>query len=55
MDSVQQGLRKGELRRDTFNRLQCATCEAELGRDNETESVGTVRVCPDCESVWEEF
>ncbi|MFB6299887.1 MAG: HVO_0758 family zinc finger protein [Halobacteriales archaeon] len=55
MDSVQQGLRKDELRRDTFNRLQCAACGTELERNNDTDSVGTVRICPDCGTEWEEL
>ena len=55
MKSVRKGLRDGELQKDTYERLQCSVCESELKTLNDPEEVGTVRVCPDCDSEWKEI
>lgn len=52
MESVQKGLRAGEIVKDTYDRLVCAECEQELATRNEPEEIGSVRMCPDCGRQW---
>ncbi len=54
MDSVRQGLRAGDLERDTFDRLSCTRCESGLRTVDDPEVVGSVKVCPKCGSRWHE-
>lgn len=55
MKSVRRGLREGELVKDTYERLNCERCDAELKTRNDPDEIGSVRVCPDCESEWKEI
>jgi DNA-directed RNA polymerase subunit RPC12/RpoP len=55
MESVQKGLRAGDLEKDTYDRLRCASCEEELGRRSDSDEVGAVRVCPECDSEWRQL
>lgn len=55
MDSIQQGLRGDDLERGRFGRLACTECEMELILDDDPDELGTVRVCPECETEWVEF
>jgi rRNA maturation endonuclease Nob1 len=52
MDSVQKGLRAGDLERDTYERLQCTACEATLNTKDDPEEVGQIRTCPVCGGEW---
>jgi len=53
MDSVRKGLRSGDIEKDTYERLNCATCEVTLETKNDPDALGTVRRCPECESEWQ--
>ncbi|MFT4944210.1 MAG: rRNA maturation endonuclease Nob1 [Halovenus sp.] len=52
MDSVRKGLRAGDIEKDTYERLQCAACEASLETRDDPDNVGQVRTCPECGSEW---
>jgi len=54
MESVRKGLRSGDIEKDTYERLRCATCGEELKTQNDPEAVGSVRVCPECGSKWKQ-
>lgn len=53
MPSVQKGLREGEIRKDTYGRLECAECGAQLDQRNDPDELGSVHTCPDCEREWQ--
>jgi hypothetical protein len=55
MDSVRKALRSGDLDKDTYGRLNCASCEAELSTANDPDEVGSVRECPECGEQWREL
>lgn len=55
MKSVRKALRAGELEKDTYDRLVCATCEKPLKTENDPEQIKTVRICPDCDRKWKEI
>ncbi|MFB6120699.1 MAG: HVO_0758 family zinc finger protein [Halobacteriaceae archaeon] len=55
MDSVRKGLRAGDLEKDTYDRLVCADCGAELSTENEPDEVFSVRVCPECGQKWKQL
>ncbi|MFB6146981.1 MAG: HVO_0758 family zinc finger protein [Halobacteriaceae archaeon] len=55
MESVQKGLRAGDLDKDTYDRLLCASCETELKTQNDPDEVGSVRVCPECGEQWRQL
>ena len=55
MKSVRQALRKGELEKDTYERVTCAECEKPLGTTNDPDRVETIRHCPDCGTEWKEL
>jgi len=55
MDSVRTGLRSGDLAKDNYGRLACTNCETELATRNDPDEIGKVRVCPDCETEWQEM
>lgn len=55
MDSVRSGLRAGDLEKDNYGRLACTECEQELGTENDPDEIGKVRVCPECETKWQEM
>lgn len=48
MDSVQRGLRAGDIKKDTYERLICAHCDERLKSQNDPDEVYTLRVCQDC-------
>ncbi|MFB6105480.1 MAG: HVO_0758 family zinc finger protein [Halobacteriaceae archaeon] len=52
MESVRKGLRAGDIEKDTYDRLICATCGEELGKRNDPEEIGAVRRCPECGREW---
>ncbi len=54
MDSIRQGLRAGDLEKDTYERLVCASCGEELTTQNDPEVVGKLRTCPNCETEWQQ-
>jgi predicted RNA-binding Zn-ribbon protein involved in translation (DUF1610 family) len=54
MESTRKGLRSGDLQKDTYERLQCAACGEELATRNDPDSLGKVRVCPECGTEWKE-
>lgn len=53
MDTVHNGLREGDLEKDTYDRLVCAHCEVELERDKGHRLGKKVYRCPKCETRWE--
>jgi hypothetical protein len=55
MESVQKGLRAGDLEKDTYDRLICSSCEEELSRRSDDDEVGAIRACPDCETEWRQL
>jgi len=55
METVRNGLRSEDLEKDTYDRLVCLSCEAELERAEDTDAIGTVRACPDCGTAWKEL
>ncbi|MFB6297044.1 MAG: HVO_0758 family zinc finger protein [Salinirussus sp.] len=55
MDSVRQGLRSGEIEKDTYERLTCSACGLQLTTENEPEQIGKVRTCPECGDRWQEM
>ena len=55
MKSVRKGLRDGDIEKDTYERLRCATCSESLGTVNEPGEVGTVRRCPECGAEFREL
>jgi DNA-directed RNA polymerase subunit RPC12/RpoP len=54
MKSIRKGLRAGELEKDTYERLTCASCGKQLSTENDPDAVGRVRVCPECGRRWQE-
>ena len=54
MTSVRKGLRSGDLEKDTYERLTCTNCGEVLDTRNDPDEIGTLRVCPSCESEWTE-
>ncbi len=55
MQSVQKGLRAGEIAKDTYDRLECAECGVQLTTKNDPEEVGSVRACPECGREWQQL
>ncbi|MFB6135107.1 MAG: HVO_0758 family zinc finger protein [Halanaeroarchaeum sp.] len=55
MESVRKGLRKGDLERDTYDRLVCSDCDANLAREDDPDEIGSVRRCPECGATYQEF
>lgn len=54
MNSVQQALRAGHVRKDTYERLVCEDCGVPLDtRDH--DRVGWRRSCPDCGRTWKQL
>lgn len=48
MDTVRQGLRGGDIEKDTYERLICVHCDERLKTRNDPDEVFKVRVCPGC-------
>lgn len=55
MDSTRKGLRRGDLAKDTYERLTCAACGERLKTENDPDEVYSVRTCPDCGARWKEL
>ncbi|MEF8813355.1 MAG: HVO_0758 family zinc finger protein [Halovenus sp.] len=54
MDSIRKGLRSGDLEKDTYGRLSCTDCGAELATENDPDEIGKVRICPECGEEWKD-
>ncbi|MFC3957340.1 HVO_0758 family zinc finger protein [Halovivax cerinus] len=52
MKSIRKALREGELEKDTYDRVTCATCGKSLKTENDPDSITTIRRCPDCGTEW---
>lgn len=48
METVRQGLRKGDIDKDTYERLVCGFCEEALKTRNPPDEVYKVRFCEEC-------
>lgn len=55
MKSVRKALRDGDLSKDNYGRLSCVDCDTTLKSRNDPSEIGTVRLCPNCESEWQEL
>lgn len=55
MDTVRDGLRAHDLKKDTFDRLLCAECDRPLKRRSDPDEIWSVRFCIDCEGEWKEL
>lgn len=55
MKSTRKALRDGDLFKDTYERLTCATCEQVLKTRNDPDEVYTVRICPECGARFKEL
>jgi len=54
MESTRKGLRSGAIEKDTYERLTCADCDAQLATENDPEEIGRIRFCPECGREWKE-
>lgn len=55
MESVQKGLRAGDIEKDTYDRLICAECEEQLSRKDDPDEVWSLRACPNCGREWRQL
>ena len=55
MKSVHKGLRAREITKDTYGRLQCARCEAELSKRSDDGTFGAIWCCETCSREWQQF
>ncbi|MDZ7747406.1 MAG: HVO_0758 family zinc finger protein [Halobacteriales archaeon] len=55
MDTVRQGLRAGDIEKDTYERLTCAHCGTSLATRDNDDGVGKLRSCPDCDREYKEL
>ncbi len=55
MDTVRQGLRAGDIEKDTYERLTCVACDERLKTRNDPDEVGSVRFCPECGNEWKQI
>jgi hypothetical protein len=55
MKSIRKALRDGDLEKDTYERIVCANCEKSLGRRNEPDEIGDIRVCPECGAEYKQI
>lgn len=55
MDSVRQGIRGDQIRKDTYERLECAACDEQLKTRNDPEEIGSIRYCPECGREWKQI
>lgn len=55
MDTVRKGLREGQIAKDTYERLSCATCGVDLKTINEPDEIGSIRTCPECGTRWRQL
>ena len=52
MKSVRQGLRDGDLEKDTYDRVVCVESGKPLKTKNDPDSITTIRYCPDTGAEW---
>lgn len=52
METVRKGLRNGDLDQDTYGRLECTECGAQLDTRDDPDGIGSIRRCPDCGQEW---
>ncbi|WP_330166484.1 HVO_0758 family zinc finger protein [Halobacterium sp. KA-4] len=55
MDSIRRALREGEIKKDMYERLECAECDEQLVTKNEPDEVGSIRACPECGQEWRQL
>ena len=55
MRSVRKGLRAGEIEKGLYDRLKCVECGETLATRDETDMLGVVRTCPECDREWQEI
>ncbi|MFA9517714.1 HVO_0758 family zinc finger protein [Halopenitus sp. H-Gu1] len=55
MKSTRKGLRDGDLKKDTYERLTCAKCDKTLKKENDPDEVFSVRVCAECGATYKEL
>lgn len=55
MRTVRQGLRRGDVERDTYGRLVCSDCGTRLRTDVDPTTDDDGRACPDCGREWVEL
>lgn len=55
MKSVRKGLRDGDIQKDTYERLTCASCGQTLKTKNDPDELFSLRECPDCGTQWRDL
>lgn len=55
MKSTRKGLRDGDIEKDNYERLHCASCGTSLGTEDPDDEIYTVRRCPDCGVEFKEL
>jgi hypothetical protein len=55
MKSVRKGLRDGDLEKDTYDRVVCASCGQTLKTRNDPDEVFSVRICPECSTEYKDL
>lgn len=55
MKSVRKALRDGDIQKDTYERLVCATCGKNLKTTRDPDEIGSVRRCPECGDEYKEI
>lgn len=56
MKTVRKALRDGDIEKDTYERLLCATCGQNLQtKRGEADDVGSIRRCPECGAEFKEL
>jgi rRNA maturation endonuclease Nob1 len=55
MKSVRSALRKGEIEKDNYERLSCASCEKNLKTENPADELYSLKFCPECGRKWKQL
>lgn len=55
METVRDGLRAGDLEKDTFDRVICASCDRTLKTRNDPDNLWSIRYCGECGTEWREM
>lgn len=55
METVRRGLRAGDLKKDTYERLFCTACDIAVDTENPDDEVFSIRVCPECGQQWKQL